>query len=75
MSFNAVISAVPGEGLAVESASGAPVFLALVDADGNVVQTGDAVGRLAYAAAIESYRNVLLGQGHLKVYKGPGDAP
>lgn len=71
--MSAVISAAAGQGLSVKSSTGEPVFLALIDAKGNVVQSGHNVGRIAYAAAVESYRNVLRGEGHLKVYKGPED--
>ena len=68
-----VISAVSHEGLSV-SVNGRPARLAVVLDDGTVVSAGVDVAREAEAVAINSYRNVLQGQGFLRVYSAPLDA-
>lgn len=60
------ISAVAHEGLTV-TVDGRPGRLAIVDADGRVVSAGDMVAREALAVAVNCYRNLLQGQGHLRV--------
>lgn len=64
-----VITAVIHEGLTV-LADGKPARLAIIDDDGNILAAGDDVAREAEAVAVNSYRNFLKGQGHLRVYKG-----
>jgi hypothetical protein len=61
-----VISAVSHEGLSV-SVNGKPARLAVVLEDGTVVSAGADVAREAEAVAVNSYRNMLLGKGFLRV--------
>jgi hypothetical protein len=65
-----VISAVSHEGLAV-TVNGKMARFAIVLEDGEVVAVGEAVAREAEAIAIESYRNMLKGKGHLRVISPP----
>jgi hypothetical protein len=65
-----VISAVSHEGLSV-SVNGKPARLAIVLEDGTVVSAGAEVAREAEAVAINSYRNMLQGQGFLRVFSVP----
>lgn len=68
---SAVISAVAHEGLAVESASGEPAFLAVVDGNGNVIEAGPHIARLAYDVSVACFKNYLKGQGYLRVHSRP----
>lgn len=65
------ISAVSYQGLRVTTGSGEPARLAVVDANGNVVDAGPEVARAAFDAAVRSYRNFLMGTGHLRVLAKP----
>ena len=65
-----VISAVAHEGLTV-TANGRPARLAIVADDGTVIAAGDQVAREAEAVAVNSYRNTLRLQGHLRVLSQP----
>lgn len=62
-----VISAVAHRGLEV-TVDGKPARLAIITDDGRVVADGQAVAREAEAVALNCYRNVLKGQGHLRVH-------
>nr|WP_080424148.1 hypothetical protein [Burkholderia ubonensis] len=68
---NFEISAVSYKGLSVTTASGEPARLAVVDQHGNVVDAGPEVARAAWDVAIRSYRNFLMGTGHLRVLSKP----
>jgi hypothetical protein len=69
----AVMSAVIFEGLRVE-VDGKPCTLAVIDDDGQVVEAGPEVAREAWNVAIMSYRQFLIGQGHLRVHTEPPGA-
>lgn len=62
-----VITAVAHEGLTVQI-NGRPGKLAVLDEAGNVIAAGPAVAREAEAVALNCYRQVLRGQGHLRVW-------
>lgn len=62
----AEISAVIHQGLTVRTASGKPARLAIIDADGNILESGEDVAREAFNTAIACYKNFLRGQGHLR---------
>jgi hypothetical protein len=66
-----VISAVAFDGLRIQTADGKPATLAIVDQDGRIVESGDAVLEEAWNVAILSYRRFLIGEGALRVYSGP----
>jgi hypothetical protein len=61
-----VITAKAHTGLQV-TVDGKPARLAIVTDDGQVIAAGPTVAREAEAVAINSYRNLLQGQGHLQV--------
>jgi len=65
-----VISAVAHEGLRV-TIGGRCARLAIVDEAGQVIAAGDDVAREAEAVAVNSYRALLLGNGHLRVLSRP----
>lgn len=65
-----VISAVAHEGLTV-MVDGKPARLAIVTDDGQVIASGRMVAREAEAVAVNSYRQLLQGQGHLRVLSRP----
>ncbi|MEJ1936590.1 hypothetical protein WDZ92_40885 [Nostoc sp. NIES-2111] len=65
-----VITAVAHEGLRV-LVDGKPGRLAIVDDAGNIVSTSALVAREAEAVAINSYRQMLKGMGHLRVLSKP----
>lgn len=69
-----VITAVAHVGLTV-TINGKPGRLAVVTEDGQVVAAGDKVAREAEAVALNSYRNFLKGNGHLRVLSRPIDLP
>jgi hypothetical protein len=65
-----VISAVAHEGLRV-TVDGKPARLAIVTDDGQVIAAGHLVAREAESVAVNSYRQLLQGQGHLRVNSKP----
>lgn len=65
-----VISAVSHEGLTV-MADGRRARLAIVDEDGQVITASPLVAREVEAVAVNSYRNMLQGQGYLRVHSKP----
>lgn len=67
-----VITAVAHEGLRV-LVDGKPGRLAIVDDAGQVVSTSPLVAREAESVAINSYRQMLQGMGHLRVLSKPVD--
>lgn len=69
-----VISAVAHEGLSV-TVNGKPARLAIVSEDGRVIAAGDDVAREAEAVAVNSYRSMLQGKGHLRVRSNPLTRP
>lgn len=68
---SAEISAVIHQGLTVKLADGRPGKLAIVDADGVVVDASPAVAREAWLVSIACHKNFLIGHGHLRVLSGP----
>lgn len=72
------ISANVSSGFQVQTADGRPACLAIVDADGNVIEAGAAVAREAWNVCIAVQKNFWIGQGHLVVHSSPpglGRAP
>jgi len=68
---SAEISAVIHKGLTVKLPDGRTGRLAIIDDAGQVIDASPAVAREAWNVAIASYKNFLIGQGHLRVYSGP----
>ena len=68
---HAVISGVSHEGLSVKLKDGRTARLAIVDDQGNVVETGAAVAKEAWNVTLAVYKNFLVGQGHLRVFSSP----
>lgn len=64
----AEISAVIHQGLTVTTKDGRPARLAIIDGDGNIIAAGPTVEREAFNVSIASYKNFLIGQGHLRVF-------
>lgn len=68
-----VISAVSHEGLVV-TINGKRARLAIISDDGKVIAAGDQVAQEAEAVAVNSYRQLMQGKGHLRVLSKPIDA-
>ncbi|WP_436659919.1 hypothetical protein [Paraburkholderia xenovorans] len=69
------MSAVSYQDFTLTTPDGEPAQLAVVDKDGRVIEAGPEVARAAWDVAIASYRNFLMGAGHLRVLsKPPGRA-
>ena len=72
-----IISAVSHEGLTV-SVDGKPAHLAILTEDGKIIAAGKVVAREAEAVAVNSYRYLLQGRGHLRILSKPiafGETP
>ena len=65
-----VITAVVHEGLTV-TVNGHPARFAIILDDDTIVAAGPAVARETEAVAINCYRNMLVGNGHLRVLSKP----
>lgn len=65
----AQISAVVHEGFSV-TANGKPCHLAIIDSEGKIIDAGEQVASEAFNVAVESYKNMLKGMGHLRVFSG-----
>lgn len=65
---HAVISAVAHEDLQVTTPAGKKLILAIVDQDGNIIESGQSVAREVRNVSINCYRNLLKGMGHLRVF-------
>ncbi|MGS1072415.1 hypothetical protein [Burkholderia glumae] len=68
---SSTISAVSFQGLSIVTPDGNPATLAVVDENGKIVEAGPAVTRAVWETAIRSYRNFLIGNGHLRVLSKP----
>lgn len=58
-------------GYQLTTADGRPARLAIIDADGNVIEAGEAVAREAWNVCIAVQKNFWIGQGHLVVQSAP----
>lgn len=58
------------EGLTV-TINGRPGTLAILDEAGTIIATGSNVAQEAEAVAINCYKNMLRGQGHLRILSAP----
>lgn len=68
---HAVISGVAHEGFTVTGRDGRPARLAIIDDQGNVLESGESVAREAWAVTLACHRNYLQGLGHLRVHTSP----
>ena len=68
---NVILCAYGQRGLTATTVDGKPAVLAVVDADGHIVESGRAVGDEAWNVVVHAYRLFLQGQGYLKVYATP----
>ncbi|SDR20305.1 hypothetical protein [Paraburkholderia tuberum] len=68
---NCQISAVSYDGLTIRTATGEPAMLAVIDMQGRILDSGPGVARAVWKIALESYRNFLIGSGHLRVLSRP----
>ncbi|MFA8336333.1 hypothetical protein [Burkholderia cenocepacia] len=71
--ISSTISAVSFQGLSIVTPDGNPATLAVVDQNGKIVEAGPSVMRAVWDVAIQSYRNFLIGSGHLRVLAKPPD--
>lgn len=69
--MNGCISANVSSGYQFTTADGRPARLAIIDDQGNVVESGDAVAREAWNVCIAVVKNFKIGQGHIVVHSAP----
>ncbi|MGU2419434.1 hypothetical protein [Burkholderia cenocepacia] len=69
--ISSTISAVSFQGLSIVTPDGEPATLAVVDLNGKIIEAGPSVMRAVWDVAIASYRNFLIGSGHLRVLAKP----
>lgn len=65
------ISANVNTGFQLTTADGRPARLAIIDADGNILEVGPAVAKEAWNVCIAVQKNFWIGQGHLVVHSAP----
>jgi hypothetical protein len=68
---HSVISGVCHEGLSISTKDGRPARLAIIDADGNIIDAGPEVAREAWNVTLAVYKNFLIGNGHLRIFSSP----
>lgn len=66
------ISAIGHEGLSVTAPDDQPARLAIIDADGNVIDAGPDVAAAAWNVTIKCFQNFMIGRGYMKVWSAPG---
>ncbi|KVM99930.1 hypothetical protein [Burkholderia stagnalis] len=69
--LTSTISAVSFQGLQITTPDGEPATLAVIDMQGRIIDSGPKVMRAVWDVAIRSYRNFLIGSGHLRVLSKP----
>lgn len=69
--ISSTISAVSFQGFSIVTPDGNPATLAVVDQNGIIVEAGPSLARAVWDVAIRSYRNFLIGNGHLRVLTQP----
>lgn len=62
-------------GLTATTADGKPAHLAIIDDDGNILESGISVAREAWRIAIAVHTNFLRGTGYLTVHSTPPGLP
>lgn len=65
------ISANVTSGYKFTTADGRPARLAMIDDEGNVIESGDAVAREAWNVCVKVLKNFKIGQGHIVVHSAP----
>ena len=68
---NGRISATVTSGYQFTTTDGRPARLAIIDDQGNVVESGEAVAREAWNVCIAVIKNFKIGQGHIVVHSAP----
>ena len=68
---SAEVSAVIHQGLKITLPDGRVGKLAIVDDQGEIVDASPDVAKEAWNVSISSYKNFLIGQGHIRVQTGP----
>ncbi|CAI8973570.1 hypothetical protein PUP68_07475 [Pseudomonas chlororaphis] len=68
---NGRISANVSSGYQFTTANGRPARLAIIDEQGNVVESGDVVAREAWNVCVAVIKNFKIGQGHIVVHSAP----
>lgn len=68
---NGCISANVTSGYKLTTADGRSARLAIIDDQGNIIESGDAVAREAWNVCIAVIKNFKIGQGHIVVHSEP----
>ena len=67
----AIIDGTATKGLLITTRDGKPAMLAIIDADGNILESGTSVADEALAVSVNIYQGFLMGNGHLCVLTHP----
>ena len=67
----AIIDGCATTGLSISTRDGKPAMLAIIDEDGNIIESGKAVAKEVLAVGVNIYRGFLQGNGHLRVLTHP----
>lgn len=68
---NAIIDGSATTGLSITTRNGKPAVLAIIDADGNIIESGQLVAKECLAVCVNIHRGFLQGNGHLRVLTHP----
>lgn len=68
---HAVIDGCATKGLSITTRDGKPALLAIIDEDGNIIDSGKAVAKEVLAVSVNIHRGFLQGNGHLRVLTHP----
>jgi hypothetical protein len=68
---NIIIDGSAVAGLNITTRDGQPAQLAVIDANGNIIESGKLVAKEVLAVSVNIYRGFLLGNGHLRVLAHP----
>lgn len=68
---NARVSAYPNNRLVIEDADGNPATLAVLDANGNVIESGDDLICEIEGVCVAAVKGILFSRGWLRVYAPP----
>lgn len=69
---NATLSATCFQPFDVTTKDGKPARVAIIDADGNIIEAGPAVANELWNLMTNVYKQFLIGKGHVRVFAGGG---
>ncbi|TVO53822.1 hypothetical protein [Denitromonas halophila] len=70
---HATLTATAHGGLTATTRDGKPAALAVIDSDGNIIETGPQIGLAIWLLTAKAYGNFMAGKGYIKEHAGPID--